>query len=216
MKHAWPLTDFYGITDHALSRGRDSVSVVRALLEEGVTIIQYREKERKMGVMLEECRAIRRLTMEYGATFIVNDHVDIAMLVDADGVHVGQDDMPAREARRLLGPDKIIGLSTHSPEQARAAAAAGVDYIGVGPIYATSTKKDVCDPVGLEYLKYVVENLEIPFVAIGGIKAANIRDVVRAGARCCAVVSAFVGADDIRGAVRAMRATAREAQTEGK
>lgn len=206
MKRVWPKTDLYGITDHALSLGRDNISVVRELLEEGIKIIQYREKERKMGVMLEECRAIRRLTREYEATFIVNDHVDIALLVDADGVHVGQDDLPVAEVRRLLGPDKIIGLSTHSPEQARMAISAGADYIGVGPIYATKTKKDVCEPVGLEYLKYVVDNLEIPFVAIGGIKASNINDVVKAGARCCVVVSAFVGAENIRGAVREMRA----------
>lgn len=206
MKHAWPQTDLYAITDHALSRGRDNVSVVRELLEEGVKIIQYREKERKMGVMLEECRAIRRLCREYGACFIVNDHADIALLVDADGVHVGQDDLPVPEVRRLLGPDKIIGLSTHSPEQARAAVNAGADYIGVGPIYATKTKKDVCEPVGLSYLEFVAANLNIPFVAIGGIKADNVAQVVRAGARTCVVVSAFVGAPDIRAAVREMRA----------
>lgn len=206
MKRLWPRTDLYAITDHFLSLGRDNVSVVRELLEADIKIIQYREKERKMGVILEECLAIRRLTSEYGATFIVNDHVDIALLVNADGVHVGQEDIPAQEVRRLLGPEKIIGLSTHSPEQARAAVKAGVDYIGVGPIYATKTKKDVCEPVGLDYLRYVAKNLEIPFTAIGGIKSGNIAEVIRAGASCCCVVSAFVGAQDIGGAVREMRA----------
>lgn len=206
MKQLWPQTDLYAITDHALSLGRDNITVVRELLEAGIKIIQYREKERKMGIMLEECRAIRRLTREYGATFIVNDHVDIALLVDADGVHVGQDGLPVPEVRRLLGPDKIIGLSTHAPEQAQAAVRSGADYIGVGPIYATKTKKDVCEPVGLEYLEYVVKNIDIPFVAIGGIKAGNIAEVIRAGARTCVVVSAFVGASDIRAAVREMRA----------
>lgn len=205
MKRIWPQSDLYAITDQALSLGRDNISVVRELLEEDIKIIQYREKERKMGVMLEECRAIRRLCSEYDATFIVNDHVDIALLVDADGVHVGQDDLPVQQVRSLLGPDKIIGLSTHSPEQARAAISAGADYIGVGPIYATNTKKDVCEPVGLEYLKYVVDNHDIPFVAIGGIKPGNIAEVLNAGAHCCAVISAFVGANDIRGAVRKMR-----------
>lgn len=209
MKRLWPQADLYAITDHALSLGRGNVSVVRELLESGVKIIQYREKERKMGVILEECRAIRRLTAEYGAAFIVNDYVDIALLADADGVHLGQEDIPVPEARRLLGPDKIIGLSTHAPEQARAAFMAGADYIGVGPIYATKTKKDVCDPVGLEYLKYVVENIKLPFTAIGGIKAGNVAEVVKAGARCCCVVSAFVGAPDIRAAVREMRAAMR-------
>lgn len=205
MKRIWPETDLYGITDYGLSIGRDNVSVVRELLKAGIKIIQYREKERKTGVMLEECKAIRELTREYGATFIVNDYVDIALLVDADGVHVGQEDLPVPEVRKLLGPDKIIGLSTHAPEQARAAVEAGADYIGVGPIYATNTKKDVCEPVGLEYLRWVVENLDIPFVAIGGIKADNISDVVRAGARTCVVVSAFVGSNDIGAAVREMR-----------
>lgn len=205
MKHIWPQSDLYAITDHALSRGRDNISVVRELLQADIKIIQYREKERKMGVMLDECRAIRRLCSEYGATFIVNDHVDIALLVEADGVHVGQDDLPVPEVRRLLGPDKIIGLSTHSPEQARAAVKAGADYIGVGPIYATQTKKDVCEPVGLDYLEFVVKNIDIPFVAIGGIKAGNVAALVRAGARTCVVVSAFVGAPDIGGAVREMR-----------
>lgn len=205
MKRVWPDTDLYAITDHNLSLGRDNVTVVRELLEAGIKLIQYREKERKMGVMLDECRAIRRLTLEYGATFIVNDHVDIAMMVDADGVHVGQDDLAIPEVRGLIGLEKIVGLSTHSPEQARAACAIGVDYIGVGPIYATKTKNDVCDPVGLEYLEWVVQNLDIPFTAIGGIKADNIADVARAGARTCAIVSAFVGSKDIGAAVREMR-----------
>lgn len=205
MKRIWQNTELYGITDHGLSLGRDNVTVVRELLEAGIKLIQYREKERKMGVMLDECRAIRRLTLEYGATFIVNDHVDIAMMVDADGVHVGQDDLGIPEVRGLIGLDKIIGLSTHSPEQARAAVATGVDYIGVGPIYATKTKKDVCAPVGLEYLEWVAKNLDIPFTAIGGIKADNIADVVRAGARTCAIVSAFVGSKDIGAAVCEMR-----------
>lgn len=205
MKDLWQQTDLYAITEHALSLGRDNISVMRELLDEGVKIIQYREKERKMGVILEECIQLRKLCTEYGATFIVNDHVDIALLVDADGVHIGQEDLPVREVRRLIGPGKIIGLSTHSPAQARAAVEAGADYIGVGPIYATKTKKDVCEPVGLDYLKYVVKNIDIPFVAIGGIKAGNIGEVIKAGAKCCAVVSAFVGAQDIRAAVREMR-----------
>lgn len=206
MKRVFPQTDLYCLTDFELSSGRSNIDVVKELLAADVKLIQYREKERKMGVMLEECRAIRALTREAGACFIINDHVDIAMLVDADGVHVGQDDLPVQAVRELLGPDKIIGLSTHSPEQGRAAVEAGADYIGVGPIYATKTKKDVCDPVGLEYLAYVVKNLSVPFTAIGGINAANIGDVVRAGARCCSLVSAIVGKNDIRAAVAEVRA----------
>ena len=199
-------TDLYALTDSRLALGRSVEEQARALLSAGVKILQYREKHAHAGVMLEECRLLRRLTLEAGACFIVNDHVDIAMLVDADGVHVGQDDLPVREVRRLLGPDKIIGLSTHSPEQARAAVEAGADYIGVGPIFATQTKEDVCAPVGLSYLEWVVEHIRHPFVAIGGIKEHNIAQVTKRGAACCALVSELVGAPDIAAKVRSVRA----------
>ena len=199
-------TDLYALTDSRLALGRSVEEQARALLSAGVKIVQYREKHAHAGVMLEECRTLRRLTAEAGACLIIDDHVDIAMLVDADGVHVGQDDLPVPEIRRLLGPDKIIGLSTHSPEQAKAAVAAGADYIGVGPIFATQTKEDVCAPVGLSYLEWVVANISLPFVAIGGIKEHNIADVTRRGATCCALVSELVGAPDIAAKVRAVRA----------
>ena len=114
--------------------------------------------------MYDECLALRDLTRQAGATFIVNDHVDLALLVEADGVHIGQEDLPPAAVRKLLGPGKIIGLSTHGPSQARAAQTSGlVDYIGVGPIFATKTKKDVCDPVGLEYLDYVARTHRLAF-----------------------------------------------------
>ena len=179
--------------------------VATALLASGVRILQYREKKRKGGAMLEGCRLLRRLTREAGACFIVNDHIDIAMLVDADGVHVGQDDIPVPEVRRLLGAEKIIGLSTHSPEQALAAQACGADYIGVGPIFATQTKEDVCAPVGFEYLDWVVAHMELPFVAIGGIKEHNIGTVASHGAVWCALVCELVGAPDIAAKVQAVR-----------
>ncbi|WP_165066339.1 thiamine phosphate synthase [Desulfovibrio sp. ZJ200] len=203
-------TDLYALTDARLSLGRPLADVAQALLDAGVRILQYREKKLKAGQMLEECRLLRRLTREAGACFIVNDHIDIAMLVEADGVHIGQEDLPLPEVRRLVGPKMIIGLSTHTPDQARAAVAAGADYIGVGPIFATQTKEDVVDPVGFGYLDWVAANISVPFVAIGGIKAQNIGEVVRHGAQCCALVSELVGAPDIRERVatvrRAMRA----------
>ena len=118
-------TDIYALTDSRLSLGRPVAEVARCLLDAGVRILQYREKHLKAGAMLEECRALRQLTANAGACFIVNDHIDIAMLVGADGVHIGQEDLPVPEVRRLVGKDMIIGLSTHSPEQARAAVAAG-------------------------------------------------------------------------------------------
>ena len=204
-------TDIYAITDAGLSLGRPLEEVVSALLSAGVRILQYREKKLKGGAMLEECRLLRRLTAEAGACFIVNDHIDIAMLVQADGVHVGQEDLPVPAVRSLVGPDMIIGLSTHMPQQAREARALGADYIGVGPIFATKTKEDVVAPVGFDYLDWVAANIDLPFVAIGGIKTHNIGDVARHGARCCCLVSELVGAPDIAASVRAVR----EAMAEG-
>ena len=132
-------TDLYALTDSRLALGRSVEEQARALLSAGIRILQYREKHAKAGVMLQECRMLRALTRQAGACFLVNDHIDIAILAEADGVHIGQDDLPVAEVRRLLGPGKIIGLSTHSPDQARTAIAAGADYIGVGPIFATRT-----------------------------------------------------------------------------
>ena len=200
------MTDIYAITDSGLSLGRSIEEVAGALLTAGVKVIQYREKKKKAGEMLRECEILRDMTRKAGAFFIVNDHVDIAVLVKADGVHVGQEDLPVARVRELVGPDCVIGLSTHAPEQALAAASEGADYIGVGPIYATQTKDDVCDPVGLEYLDFVAKNVTIPFAAIGGIKRHNIGEVVRHGAKCCCLVSELVGAPDIAARVAEVRA----------
>jgi len=199
-------TDLYALTDSRLSLGRSVIAVVDALLLAGIRIIQYREKQLKSGAMLQECQILRRMTLEAQACFIINDHADIAMLCQADGVHVGQEDIPVPALRALLGPDKIIGLSTHSPEEGLAAASAGADYIGVGPLFATQTKEDACAPVGLEYLDWAAANSTLPFVAIGGIKRHNIGDVVRHGAKCCALVSELVGAQDIPARVAEVRA----------
>jgi thiamine-phosphate pyrophosphorylase len=140
------------------------------------------------------------------ACFIVNDDVHLALAVEADGVHVGQDDLPVEKVRELAGDRMLIGLSTHSPEQADKAVADGIaDYIGVGPLYGTAIKKEPMAAVGLEYLDYVVGHHRIPFVAIGGIKEHNVGEVVRHGARCVCLVSEIVGAPDIGAKVRAIR-----------
>lgn len=196
----------YGITAERFSLGRSNLDVVRAMIDGGLQIIQYREKRphKDFRRMLEECRAIRDLSRAAGVMFIVNDYVDLALLCDADGVHVGQDDLPVPEVRRLMGPKKIIGLSTHTPEQARQAEAVGADYIGVGPIFATRTKEDVCAPVGFDYLTHVAQHSRLPFVAIGGIKRHNIAKVVRRGARTVSLVTEIVGAEDIAGTIRAL------------
>ena len=202
----------YGLTAEKFSLGRSNPDVVRAMLDAGVRIIQYREKTKKMGAKYEECLQLRAMTREAGAAFIVNDDIDLALLVDADGVHVGQEDLPVAAVRSLVGEGRAIGLSTHSPEQARAAVAAGADYIGVGPIYATQTKDDVCAPVGLAYLDYVVREIDLPFVAIGGIKESNLAEVAAHGARCPALVTEIVGAPDIRGKVSALNCILRAAR----
>ena len=188
----------YGITAEAMSNGRDNMTVVKAMLEAGIKFIQYREKEKTGLARYEECLKLKKLTAEYGAAFIIDDFVDLAIAVDADGVHIGQDDLPVPAVRKLLGPDKIIGLSTHSPEQLEQAneIADLIDYIGCGPVYATNTKKTAV-PVGLEYVKYATEHAKMPFVAIGGIKEHNIHEVYNAGATTIAVVSDITSADDI-------------------
>lgn len=198
-------TELYALTDDELSLGRPVLEVARALLDAGIKILQYREKNKKAGQMLAECLALRELARAADACFIVNDHVDIAILCGADGVHVGQDDLPVEAVRQLVGPDMIIGLSTHSPEQAREAERIGADYIGVGPIFPTQTKKDVCAPVTLDYLDWVAANSPLPFVAIGGIKRHNIGELTAHGARCCALVSELVGAPDIVARVAEVR-----------
>lgn len=198
-------TDIYCLTAEKFSLGRSNVDVVRTMLENGIKLVQYREKEKKTGAKYEECLAIRQMTREAGAAFIVNDDIDLAMMVEADGVHIGQEDYPVAAVRQLVGEKMAIGLSTHAPEEARKAVADGADYIGVGPIFRTFTKEDVVDPVGFEYLEYVVGNLDIPFVAIGGIKEHNIADVLSRGARCVALVTEIVGADDIGATIRQLR-----------
>jgi thiamine-phosphate pyrophosphorylase len=197
--------DIYGITAEEYSLGRNNIEVVRQMISAGIKVIQYREKEKTMREKYRECLQIRDMTREAGVTFIVNDHADLAVLVGADGVHIGQDDLPPEQIRRLVGDEMIIGLSTHSPAQARAAEKSGVDYIGVGPVFATKTKKDVCAPVGFEYLDFVVNNIQLPFVAIGGIKEHNINEVARRGARCIALVTEIVGAADIAAKINALR-----------
>lgn len=190
----------YGITGDNFANGKSNYQCVEEMIKGGIKIIQYRDKLKNLGKKVEEARAIRELCRKNGVLFIVNDNVDIAMLVDADGVHVGQDDMKPADVRRLIGDEKIVGLSTHSEEQGLAAYNdKNVDYIGVGPIFPTTTKDTA--PVGLEYLEFAVKNLHLPFVAIGGIKEHNIEEIISRGAQHICLVSDIVGAEDISGKV---------------
>ncbi|CCO24134.1 thiamine phosphate synthase [Maridesulfovibrio hydrothermalis] len=198
-------TDIYCLTALKFSNGRSNLEVVREMLDNDIKLIQYREKEIKSGQKYEECLEIRKMTREAGAVFIINDDIDLAMMVEADGIHIGQEDFPVHAVRKLIGEKMAIGLSTHSPEEAQNALKSGADYIGVGPIFRTFTKDDVVDPVGFEYLDYVVKNINLPFVAIGGIKEHNIAEVMNRGAKCVALVTEIVGADDIGAKIRELR-----------
>ena len=196
----WTL---YVITDRRW--GRSHLEVARAAIEGGATAIQLRDKEATTRELIEAGLALRDLTREREVAFIINDRVDVALAVDADGVHVGQDDMPATLARKLVGPDKIVGVSASTIEEALQAEADGADYISASPVFATPTKPDAAPPTGLEGLRAIVEAVRIPVVAIGGINESNVEEVIRAGAAGVAVISAVVGAPDIAAAARRLR-----------
>ena len=198
----------YTITAESMSNGRTNIEVVDSMLAAGVKFIQYREKEKSGLDRYNECVQLRKMTRAAGAVFIIDDFVDLAMAVDADGVHIGQTDLPPQIVRRLIGPDKIIGLSTHSPQQLDKSneLAAIIDYIGVGPVYATQTKKNAV-PVGFSYVEYAAKNARHPFVAIGGIKEHNICDVAAHGASTFAIVSEIVGAADITAKINSVKQT---------
>ncbi|WP_100374596.1 thiamine phosphate synthase [Bacillus sp. FJAT-45037] len=195
------MKDFklYAITGEEFHPERDLIEVMEEAILGGVDIIQLRDKKSKKIDVLKKAKALRELTRKHDVTFIVNDHIDVALAVDADGIHVGQDDLPLEEARKVVGPDKIIGISTHVIEEARLAEQGGADYIGVGPIFETNSKEDVVDPVTTAYVKQVVEEITIPFVALGGIKLHNVDQVLDAGATRICMISEIVGANDIKG-----------------
>ncbi len=169
---------------------------VATCLKAGVKLVQYREKNKSAKEIIETGLKLRQLCSMYDALLIVDDRIDIAQIIDADGVHLGQDDIDINFARKILGEDKIIGISTHKPDDALLALSNGADYIGVGPVFKTPTKPDK-DPVGLEYVKWVKENIDIPFYAIGSIDTTNVFDVCKAGATKIAVIRALMNSDDI-------------------
>ena len=205
-----PETDLYALTDDGLSLGRPAVEVAKALLDSGIKILQYREKEKKAGQMLKECMELRRLTREAGACFIVNDHVDIAILCEADGVHVGQSDMAAGKVRELIGPDKILGVSAQTVEEALLAEREGADYLGVGAVFPTGTKADA-NAVSYDTLRDICAAVSIPVIAIGGITKDNVARLSGSGIVGVAVVSAIFAQPDIPAATRALKAAVRTA-----
>ena len=198
------MKDFrlYAITGEQFHPGRNLIEVMEEAIKGGVDIIQLRDKTSDKAEVLAKAKALRELTRKYGVTFIVNDYIDIAMESDADGIHLGQGDVPLSEARKIVG-SKIIGISTHALEEALLAEQQGADYIGVGPIYPTATKVDVVDPVTIAYVREVAQAVKIPFVAIGGIKLHNVDEVIEAGASRICAVSEIVGSADVKGTCEA-------------
>jgi thiamine-phosphate pyrophosphorylase len=208
--------ELYVITDTGLARGRPLGELVAQAIDGGATIIQYREKLTDDRMRYENARILRELTRSRRIPFIVNDRLDLALAIDADGIHLGQEDMPPEVARRLLGRARIVGLSTHGEDQARAAARVSPDYIAIGPIFPTRTKKAALPPLGTEIIARLRPELSIPVVAIGGIDRTNAALAARAGADGVAVISAVMGAEDVMGAARDLRAAFREGKVQAK
>ena len=206
----------YLVTDRELSLGRSLEEVVSEAVQGGVTVVQLREKEASTGEFIELARRLMKLLKPLRIPLIINDRVDVALAVDADGVHIGQSDMPYEDARRLLGPDKIIGLSVESFEDIEAANALDVDYIGISPVYGTPTKADTAEPFGLEGLRKAVEMSVHPTVAIGGMNASTIGEVMAAGTDGVAVVSAICSAENIRKATSDLRTIVEEGQNKSR
>jgi thiamine-phosphate pyrophosphorylase len=210
-----PRLEFYAITDQGSSRGRGDLPVAAALLRGGATCLQYRAKKVSAREQWETALGLRKLTLDAGVCFVVNDRVDLALDCGADGVHLGQDDLPIASAKRLARqagrPDLLVGRSTHSLDQALEAEKDGADYVGYGPLYATQTKENNVPPVGPASLGEIVDALSIPVVAIGGIKLDRLREVAGQRARHCAIVTALTGAVDVQAAAREHLAAWRQA-----
>jgi thiamine-phosphate pyrophosphorylase len=190
------LPPLYAILDPEQTKGRSPESVLRELLEGGVTILQLRVKTMAPREFFELARRVRSETKAHGCKLIVNDRVDIALACDADGVHLGQEDLPLAIGRKLTG-QKIVGISTHDIDQAKEAEQSGADYIGFGPMFGTTTKATGYSARGVEMLRQVRAAVKLPIVAIGGINEQNVRQVWQAGADSAAIISDILGADDV-------------------
>ena len=195
----------YLVTDRTLSLGRSTVEVVRAASRGGVSCVQLREKGCSTREFVDEARLLKALLAGTGVPLFINDRLDVALAVGADGVHLGQNDLPIADARRLVGNRMIIGISAESVADAVRAEAEGADYIGASPVFTTPTKTDTAPPLGLDGLRAIRRAVQLPLVAIGGIDANNAAQVLRAGADGLAVVSAIVSAPCPRTAAAGLR-----------
>lgn len=199
----------YAITDRHWLNGRSLYEVVKESLDGGVTFLQLREKQLDKDHFLEEAKKLQGLCSEYNVPFIINDNVEIALAINADGVHIGQSDMEMKEAREKLGPDKIIGVSAHTKEEALLAQAQGADYLGVGAVFPTSSKDDA-ESVSYETLKEICDVVSIPVVAIGGITRENLHQLSGSGISGISVISAIYAQSDIKEAARELKQCVQE------
>ena len=196
----------YVITDEKASRGRSHLQVAEAAILGGADVLQLRDKEASSGRLYRVAMQLRKLTRDANIPFIVNDRLDIALAADADGVHVGQTDLPASVVREIMGPDRILGVSADTVEEALLAEKDGADYLGVGPVFeARGTKPDAGEPLGVDRIARIRRHCRLPIVAIGGIDLENAGKVRDAGADAAAVISAIGTADDIARAVRRLK-----------
>lgn len=204
----------YLVTDRALAGGRSLLEIVKAAVRGGVTCVQLREKECSTLEFIQLALTIKDHLKARGVPLIINDRLDVAQAVKADGVHLGQSDMPLKMAKKILGDSMIIGISAESLEDAIEAEKGRADYLGVSPIYATPTKTDTATPLGLEGLRKIKTRVKIPLVGIGGLNKENSADVIRNGGNGVAVVSAIMAADDPEAAARDLRQVIERARKE--
>ena len=194
------MKGYYFITDSLLSRAGNR-SDVHAAVSSGVEVVQYRNKNADTREMYLEALELARICRAGGSLFLINDRLDVALAVEADGVHLGQTDMPCTRARKLLGRERVIGVTVHNLAEAMQAEEEGADYLGVSPIFSTSTKKDAGRPAGIRLIEEIREQVSLPLVAIGGINHSNAPEVIRAGADCLCAISCVVAEENVSGRI---------------
>ncbi len=195
----------YLVTDRSFLKGIELKDAVEQAILGGVTLVQVREKDISTREFYRVAMEVKSVTDYYNVPIIINDRLDIAQAIDADGVHLGQSDMPLKIARKILGKDKIIGISAGNVKEAVEAEKGGADYLGLGAVYYTGTKKDIDEPIGVEGLKVIGSSVKIPSVGIGGINEKNFREVMSTGIAGISVISAILGKEDIKAAAEALK-----------
>lgn len=195
----------YLVTDRSFLKGRKLKDVVEDSIKGGATLVQVREKDISTNEFYSVALEVKEVTDKYKVPLIINDRIDIAQAINADGVHLGQDDMPLTVARKILGSKKIIGISVGNVKEAKIAENDGADYIGIGTIFFTGSKKDIDTPIGIEGLKEIVDSISIPSVAIGGINKDNTPEIMKTGTNGIAVISAILNNEDIKAATKNLK-----------